>query len=682
MAALESISPPGSPGTDVTAPDPESAQNFKTIASALEQQIILYNDACAQRRAHPQNADSQSEVDIAAKNVASTLREASNLHPNPATGAAWRKMADDFVNSTTEKREDTLKQVGNGLLKIVLAPLALAGVGIYAAGEIVTGAGVAVGSILTGAGAVLKGIGKFGKEALLDLVFATLFRFQFLALNYISSERTDVKSPSHVELKIDLMAVTSARPTHLPQTMPDIPYEIWVQITQYLSPEEVKRLYPVNRSLFNIAMDERYKRGFVGVLSSADTHRSLIRLLDPSVAARVRTFTLKPADLCRMLAEFKPVKYERMVSYMYAGLRKSIARSNDTGTPLPAGGHGHNSQGQGRKIRVEHALPADKAKKHLKKIMHAMTGLTTLVVEILTSQEHRAFQGISISDSSALLQPGWHTFGSNLKSLDLRVPLEDMARVLPTTQRGASETLPSLETLAMHVRHAVYTTSDSDILLNIVLPFLQAQKHSLRSLTLDVGPQVDISLFLLSMENFPLMASFHIKQFFSRDGQGNLKGLYRLLQTQQEHLTDLSIDLVPHSGNLPPVNQFFSQKCFAVSLPNLNRLTINLHQFPSTYKAGLIRYVYSFAESLTYLSVDLDQQYCTSEDVQTLTKPFKEHRGLRELRLSVLEFGPSLLNTLAQNLPRLGTLHLSFRYLQPDGYISRQSLDPLVSHSH
>lgn len=66
---------------------------------------------------------------------------------------------------------------------------------------------------------------------------------------------------------------------HLPQTMPDIPYEIWMHVTQYLTLEEVKRLYPVNRSLFNIAMDERYKRGFVGVLSSANTHRSLTRLV-------------------------------------------------------------------------------------------------------------------------------------------------------------------------------------------------------------------------------------------------------------------------------------------------------------------------------------------------------------------------------------------------------------------
>lgn len=391
---------------------------------------------------------------------------------------------------------------------------------------------------------------------------------------------------------------------------------------------------------------------------------------DPSLAARVRTFTLKPADLCRMLAEFKPIKYERMVSYMYAGLRKSIGGSNDTGTPLPAGGHG-----QGRKLRVKHALPADKAKKHLEKIMHNMTELTSLVVEILTSQEHRAFQGISDS----LLQPGWHTFGSNLRSLDLRIPLEDMARVLPPIQR---ETLSSLETLAMHIRHAVYTTSDGDILLNIVLPFLHAQKHNLQSLTLDVGSQVNVSPFLLSMEHFPLMASFHIKQFFSRDGHSDLKGLRHLLQTQRKHLTDLSIDLVPHSGNLPPASVFFAQDCFSVSLPNLNRLTINLHQFPFTYKAGLIRYIHTFTATLTSLAIDVDQQYWTYENVQTFTEPFREHQRLKELKLSVLDFGPFLLHALAQNLPGLQTLHLSFRYLLPDGYISQHSFDPLVSHSH
>lgn len=157
-------SPPGSSGND--KPDSDNDE-FKAANSALEQQIVLYNDACARKRAHPDNPDYQAEVDTAAKNVISALRKAADLHPDPSIGAEWHQQADKFFDSSMEERENTLKEIGKGLLKVILAPLALAGLGIYTAGEIVTGAGLAVGHILTGVGSVLKGIGKLGKEALL-----------------------------------------------------------------------------------------------------------------------------------------------------------------------------------------------------------------------------------------------------------------------------------------------------------------------------------------------------------------------------------------------------------------------------------------------------------------------------------------------------------------------------------
>lgn len=41
--------------------------------------------------------------------------------------------------------------------------------------------------------------------------------------------------------------------------MPDLPIELWMHITEFLSIEVVKDLYGVNQALYHLAMDERYR---------------------------------------------------------------------------------------------------------------------------------------------------------------------------------------------------------------------------------------------------------------------------------------------------------------------------------------------------------------------------------------------------------------------------------------
>ena len=59
----------------------------------------------------------------------------------------------------------------------------------------------------------------------------------------------------------------------------DVPYDVWRHITSFLSPDEVERLYTVNRMLFSLAMDQRYKEAVIGFLYHPDTERSLTRLM-------------------------------------------------------------------------------------------------------------------------------------------------------------------------------------------------------------------------------------------------------------------------------------------------------------------------------------------------------------------------------------------------------------------
>jgi hypothetical protein len=58
----------------------------------------------------------------------------------------------------------------------------------------------------------------------------------------------------------------------------DLPYKVWEHITTFLSSEETKRLLCVNRTLFAIAMNERYRTSTIETMSCRDTHRNLVRL--------------------------------------------------------------------------------------------------------------------------------------------------------------------------------------------------------------------------------------------------------------------------------------------------------------------------------------------------------------------------------------------------------------------
>lgn len=74
-----------------------------------------------------------------------------------------------------------------------------------------------------------------------------------------------------------LRAFTSI--TFLRNAMDDVPYDVWHSITTFLSSQEVKRLYTLNRSLYNIAMDERYRKVFIGSFTDERTKRNIKRVV-------------------------------------------------------------------------------------------------------------------------------------------------------------------------------------------------------------------------------------------------------------------------------------------------------------------------------------------------------------------------------------------------------------------
>ncbi|KAG6845093.1 hypothetical protein H0H87_000792 [Tephrocybe sp. NHM501043] len=72
--------------------------------------------------------------------------------------------------------------------------------------------------------------------------------------------------------------------------MPDLPYDVWHLIAQYLAWFEIHRLMSINRVSLNLAMDKKYKT-IKWVHDGIVVH--LKRLQDPYVAARVRRLHIR-----------------------------------------------------------------------------------------------------------------------------------------------------------------------------------------------------------------------------------------------------------------------------------------------------------------------------------------------------------------------------------------------------
>ncbi|KJA19868.1 hypothetical protein HYPSUDRAFT_69046 [Hypholoma sublateritium FD-334 SS-4] len=79
--------------------------------------------------------------------------------------------------------------------------------------------------------------------------------------------------------------------------MQSLPYEVWEYITTFLPSKVVEDLLTVNSSIFDIAMNERYRTTSFRSICGKDTLRCVKRLVDMNVAARVRTFRFMPSGV-------------------------------------------------------------------------------------------------------------------------------------------------------------------------------------------------------------------------------------------------------------------------------------------------------------------------------------------------------------------------------------------------
>ncbi|PPQ68440.1 hypothetical protein CVT25_007833 [Psilocybe cyanescens] len=136
--------------SDTMCPSPRPPFPYDPLQN-LEQQIENYRQASVRGE--------KIDINEAADQVTLAMKEALHVHPDLTFSNEIRrkKRKGKFTRMMFPGAEDDdtpLKQVGRGVLTIILTPIAFAGMGIYA-----------VGLIVEGSGTMLKGIGSIGRRA-------------------------------------------------------------------------------------------------------------------------------------------------------------------------------------------------------------------------------------------------------------------------------------------------------------------------------------------------------------------------------------------------------------------------------------------------------------------------------------------------------------------------------------
>ncbi|CAL1712113.1 unnamed protein product [Somion occarium] len=131
----------GGKDSDIKSKDEEE---WKIVLHQLSSETKSYEQAVKSKDANGTEQHSRE--------VISLMRRAAEVHPEPKTREKFRHNADTWEKGDTRTRKRMIHPLLQGLGIILIAPLALAGVGIFAAGAVVYGSGkllVGLGDVIT-----------------------------------------------------------------------------------------------------------------------------------------------------------------------------------------------------------------------------------------------------------------------------------------------------------------------------------------------------------------------------------------------------------------------------------------------------------------------------------------------------------------------------------------------------
>ncbi|KAF7361491.1 hypothetical protein MSAN_01182500 [Mycena sanguinolenta] len=293
------------------------------------------------------------------------------------------------------------------------------------------------------------------------------------------------------------------------QHLPVLPADIWECVASFLSLWELLPLISVNRALYNIVLDMKYREIHWDKL---DDHmaKTLVRLRTPSVARRVRRLHIRAWFIEYLIRKeaFTPHSYvmssKRWIS-QYLQLPPRIT---------PSTGGKSSSAGN---------------------ILESMTR----AVRLMTHVTEYSFEWCDLSPTPEILQflsAARTTFGVSLRKLVLHAQLGNFATLLTTVD---FENLEELELFLDH-DHSVGAHC-ADLLRGCIAPFVNHFRRTLTSLLISSASNVDVVPLLDALQEVPHLHKLVGRFAFDTVHLSDPGGLVKILRTNTDTLSNVEL---------------------------------------------------------------------------------------------------------------------------------------------
>ncbi|KAJ8521516.1 hypothetical protein ONZ45_g1785 [Pleurotus djamor] len=410
------------------------------------------------------------------------------------------------------------------------------------------------------------------------------------------------------------------------RVLPNLPTEIWLQITSYLSEEDIRELYFLNNVFYQQAMDIRYRKF---VVSEGMSMSQLLCLSNmPSLAARVKNLDI---DL-RALAEHADVKttwLDRLESALHLPSRGKPCGTVEDASSVFVEGLEFATAVRQCHLRVESEEVLRTTLANLRRLWNILHGrVETLALDVYS--EGVDFVSQTLDDLSCIkhLSVNLRDEHSASKSWDA-VSTSSLARLF----NNASDNLEMLSLRSSFVTSIPWLR----LSLNNLSPI-----PTLKRIHLDI-PYDDITGTVAShfINSHPLIEELTLIPYFS-----------------------IHSDLTPISS---------------INLPNLRKLTLRLNLQPRQYFrfwGGLL----NFAQ-LTHLSIYSSVH--SKNRILIVCEAFM-HSGIGN-QLRYLTFDTPLIpywlfDNIVPAFPQLHSLYIRAKYLAADNDGTTWDLDLFESH--
>jgi len=446
----------------------------------------------------------------------------------------------------------------------------------------------------------------------------------------------------------------------------EVPLEVWQIVASFLSSEDVKKLYGINRPLSALAMEERYRSVSIGDLHDRQIIRVLQRLAyvhclnhfvlyeppsptfryQTSLAEYVRVLNFRPAPLgglpslnrsgksptCETAFVTEPntvLNIIRNLSFVKT-LKKSPRRETALVTEPKT------------VLKIELPTRQTAFVTNPETVLNIISNLS-LVTSLTLDCEQSPGYPTSFKESLPFVAAGWASFGQNLRFLRLKVPVDAVHDTIGSVK------LPNLQGLSFDFSLWSRAMAGSQVFVN----FIHDHADTLRFLGIYTREYPNLFETLLQDVCIPMLDSFTFYQAPHYE-EINTAGLQPFLLTHSRTLKIL--DLQFHSYNPNILRETWIT--MPVTLPKLQSLVVDFWFFSDDHiKCGL-DYVVRYSHTL--VSLDVSPAPCSYDQIYRLATQFSIQGRLQKLGLTAETLTPQLLILLSSKLPFLEDLTLKF----------------------